>query len=114
MSGEYHGWDEESDGWTFATVTGEKSRDGTFVIVDFGGCSSRQALSAIMCATQQFDGQVHLRKTEHTRRLIDQLAEAKVVRIAPVTAEGDHEEVGVLGVRSKPPPPKQPWWKFWK
>ena len=114
MAGDYHGWDEEGDGWTFAGVKGEKSKDGTFVITHFGGSSSRQALSAIMCATQQFQGQIHLRRTESTRQMIDQLAKAKVVRIAPVNSEGEHEEVGVLGVRSKPPAPKPPWWQFWK
>ena len=112
MSGEYHGWDEDGNKWKFATVKGEKSDQKTFVITDFGGCNSRQALSAIMCATKQFQGRVHLRRTDATKKLIDQLVEAKVVRIAPVTGT-EHEEVGVLGVRSKPPT-KEPWWKFWK
>ncbi len=113
MTGEYHGWDEDGDTWTFATVKGEKTNPNTFVITEFGDCSSRQALSSIMCATKQFPGRVHLRRTESTRRLIEQLVEAKVVRIAPVTGT-EHEEVGVLGVSSRPPQPKKPWWQFWK
>ncbi len=113
MSGDYHGWDEDGDNWTFASVKGEMSRDKTFVITDFGGCKMREALSAIMCATKQFQGRIHLRRsTESNKRMIDQLVEAKVVRIAPVTGT-EHEEVGVLGVRSKPPQPPKPWWKFW-
>ncbi len=112
MTGEYHGWDEDGDIFTFATVKGEKTNDNTFVITDFGGCSSRQALSSIMCATQQFTI-VHLRRTDATRKVVDQLVEAKVVRTAPVPGS-EYDDVCVLGTRSKPPPPKQPWWKFWK
>ena len=114
MSGEYHGWDEDDGGWKFATVTGKKSDPETFVIIDFGGCSSRQALSSIMCAMEQFPGQVHLRRTEKSARLIDQLVKAKMLRIAPI-AGTEHEEVGVLGIRTKPVVKrKEPWWKFWK
>ena len=112
MAGDYHGWDEEGDGWRFDTVTGEQ-RAEAFVIVDFGDCSSRQALSSIMCAMEQFPCRIHLRRTDKTNRMIDQLVKAAVLRIAPV-AGTEHDEVGVLGIRAKPVVTKEPWWKFWK
>lgn len=112
MSGDYHGWKEEEGGWVFADIHGIQKDPNVFVIVDFGTTkSAREAISAIMAAIQQFPGRVHLRRTDKTNQLIDKLIEAATLRVAPIST-GEHEELGVLGIR-RSTPPKAPWWKFW-
>ena len=112
MSGEFHGWKEEEGGWVFADVHGIRNEPNVFVIVDFGATKSvRDVLSAIMAATRQFPGRVHLRRTEKTSHFIDKLIDAETLRVAPIKTD-EHEELGVLGFR-RATPPKAPWWKFW-
>ena len=109
-SGDYHGWDQDGDEWTFAKVRGIQPTPTTFLINDFGGSTTRQALSSIMAAMKQFPGRIHLRRCEKTNKEIDELTTASILRVAPLAGTDD---VGVLGVRTKPQP-KEPWWKFWK
>ncbi|NNE00889.1 MAG: hypothetical protein HKN47_26540 [Pirellulaceae bacterium] len=113
MSGEFHGWKQRGCEWVFADIHGVQQTPNIFVIINFGKTnSSRDALSAIMAAMAQFPGRLHLRRSESTNQLIDKLVEAAVLRVAPITG-GEHEELGVLGIR-KATPPKAPWWKIWK
>ena len=113
MAGEYHGWDEEEGGWRFAEVTGHQHNDHVFVIEDFGsGTTPRQALSAIMSAMNQFQGRVQVVCNDTNTKLLNKLKEASLLKTAPLTVNGE-EQWGILGVRSKQPAKKAPWWKFW-
>ncbi|KAA5544562.1 hypothetical protein FYK55_09595 [Roseiconus nitratireducens] len=113
MSGEYHGWDEEGDHWRFADVVGRPHGESVFLIEDFGGeTSPRQALSAIMSAMAQFQERIEVVKSDCNTRLIEKLKEASMLRVADIHL-GDDEYWGILGVQTKSPPKKQPWWKFW-
>lgn len=109
-SGDYHGWDQQGDDWTFAKVRGTQSSSNTFLILDFGRSTPRESLSAIMAAMRQFPGRVHLRRSDSNNKVIDNLIKASILRVAPLAGTDD---VGVLGIRTKPKH-KEPWWKFWK
>ncbi|TWU08292.1 hypothetical protein [Stieleria varia] len=112
-SGDYHGWDAEGDNWRFANVIGHPQGERVFLIEDFGrDTTPREALSAIMSATAQFQGRVQVVCTETNRRLIEKLKAASLLKVAPMTV-GGQEQWGILGVRSKSPPKKTSWWKFW-
>ncbi len=116
MQDDYQGWDavEDSMGeYQFAEVHGIKKGDNTFVITDFGGSNdSRHVISAMMAAVKQFKCKLHVRKNASTMSLLTKLTEASMLKVAPVRG-GDHEELGVLGMRATPPVAKKPWWKFW-
>lgn len=113
MAGEYHGWDEEGDGYRFAEVTGRPQGESVFLIEDFGsGTTARQALSAIIAAMAQFQGRIQVVCTEHNTRLIEKLKDASLLKAAPMTHNGE-EQWGILDVKSKRPSQKSPWWKFW-
>ena len=113
MSGEYHGWDQEGERWRFAEVVGHSHNESVFVIEDFGNnTSAREALSAIMSAMAQFQERVQVVKSDHNTRLIEKLKAASMLRVAEIDM-GKEKQWGILGVQSKVPSKKQPWWKFW-
>ena len=112
MAGQFHGWKEANGEWVYADINGFQEVPNVFVINNFGTTKScRDVLSAVVAAMAQFPGRVHLRRTEQTDRMMDELIEASLLRMAPIRG-GEHEEFGVLGVR-RATPPKAPWWKFW-